>query len=177
MRFVLDGDTIEVGARLRVRLLGIDAPEIGAGFDTPAAFAAEARRHLASLVAQRYVRLETEADITDKYGRRLAYVFRDDGLFVNAEMLRAGLARVSARTPLRRLEELRRAEQAAQQARRGLWGDRPAIPSPRERRHRVRPIAPRRPRRSRSTRAATRHAQNLTRRPNEGSNGMPASRR
>ena len=159
MRFVLDGDTIEVGARLRVRLLGIDAPEVGAGLDTPAAFAVEARHHLQSLLAQRYVHLETETDTTDKYGRRLAYVFRDDGLFVNAEMLRAGLARVSARKPLRRLEELHRAEQSAQQARRGLWGDRPAIPAPREPRHRFRKTAPRRPRRSRSARRHTAHSE------------------
>src|SRR2546428_9884511 len=100
VRYVLDGDTIDVGGRGRVRLLGIDAPEIGAGFDTPAAFAQEAKAYLASLVAHRYVQLDTDGDTFDKYGRRLAYVIRDDGLFVNVEMLRAGLARVSARRSL-----------------------------------------------------------------------------
>ncbi len=145
VRFVLDGDTIEVGGKGRVRLLGIDAPELGAGFDTPAAFAQEARALMTTLVAHRYVELQSDGETFDRYGRRLAYVLRDDGLFVNAEMLRAGLARVSARAPLRRLDELRRgggaappprpprpggrrAEPAARQARRGIWGDRPAIP-------------------------------------------------
>nr|ADC35956.1 hypothetical protein [uncultured bacterium 98] len=131
VRFVIDGDTIDVGGRGRVRLLGIDAPELGAGFDTPAAFAQEARAHLGSLIAHRFVTLESDRETFDRYGRRLAYVMRDDGLFVNAEMLRAGLARVSARLPLRRLDELRRAELAAQQARRGIWGERPGIPLPR----------------------------------------------
>ncbi len=128
VRYVFDGDTISVGSRVRVRLLGIDTPELGAGFDTPAPFALEARTHLRSLVENRHVRLETDREETDRYGRRLAYVFRDDGLFVNEEMLRAGFARVSARLPLRRLDELRRAELSAQRARRGLWGGQPSIP-------------------------------------------------
>jgi endonuclease YncB( thermonuclease family) len=97
VQYVFDGDTISVGPRVPVRLLGIDTPEFGAGFDTPAPFALEARTHLRSLVANRHVRLETDREETVRYGRRLAYVFRDDGLFVNEEMLRAGFARVSAR--------------------------------------------------------------------------------
>ena len=128
VRFVVDGDTIDVSHVGRVRLLGIDAPEIGLGFDTPAAFAQEARALLTTLVAARYVSLETDGDRFDKYGRRLAYVLRDDGLLVNAEMLRAGLARVSARRRLRRLSELQAAERAAKVARRGMWGARPVLP-------------------------------------------------
>ena len=128
VRFVVDGDTIDVSHLGRVRLLGIDAPEIGLGFDTPAAFAQEARALLTTLVGARYVSLETDGDLFDKYGRRLAYVLRDDGLLVNAEMLRAGLARVSARRQLRRLSELRAAERAAKVARRGMWGARPVLP-------------------------------------------------
>src|SRR5688500_4743883 len=81
-----------------------DAPELGVASDTPAAFALEARAHLTSLIAHRYVRLESDRETVDRYGRRLAYVIRDDGMFVNAEMLRAGLARISARLPLRRLD-------------------------------------------------------------------------
>ena len=128
VRVVFDGDTIDVAGQGRVRLLGIDAPEIGTRFDTPQPFADEARTYLASLVLHRYVHLETDGDSRDAYGRLLAYVIRDDGLLANAEMLRAGLATVSARQPLRRLGELRRAETSAQQSRRGVWGARPVIP-------------------------------------------------
>ncbi|MEQ1760859.1 MAG: thermonuclease family protein, partial [Vicinamibacterales bacterium] len=131
MRRVLDGDTIDVGHAGRVRLLGIDAPELGIGFDTPAPFAAEARDRLASLLSGRYVRLETDGPVTDRYGRRLAYVFRDDGLFANAEMLRRGLALVSARRQMRRLSELRAAERSARVARLGIWGRWPGLPSER----------------------------------------------
>jgi endonuclease YncB( thermonuclease family) len=52
-----------------------------------------------------------------------------DGTFVNATMVREGLARVSARTQLMRLNELQHAEAEAQTFRRGMWGSTPQIPS------------------------------------------------
>lgn len=128
VRSVVDGDTIDVATVGRVRLLGIDAPEIGRGFDTPAPFGFEARDRLASLVLHRWVRLEQDGAPLDVYNRRLAYVVREDGLFVNAAIVRDGLARVSARTPLARLDELRAAESEAQTFRRGMWGASPSIP-------------------------------------------------
>lgn len=130
VRFVIDGDTVDLSGAGRVRLLGIDAPEVGRSFETSAPFAVEARDRLASLLITRWVRLEGDDEERDGYGRLLAYVIRDDGLFVNADLLRMGLARVSARRPLRRLSELRRAEEEAQRARRGIWGGRPSIPAP-----------------------------------------------
>ncbi len=127
VRAVLDGDTIQVATVGRVRLLGIDAPEVEHGFDTAAPFGHEARARLAALVLHRWVRLEQDGAPLDKYNRHLAYVFREDGLFVNAVLVREGLARISARLPLARLDELRRAEAEAQTFRRGMWGETPAI--------------------------------------------------
>lgn len=78
---VMDGDTIEVAGGVRVRMIGIDAPEIsgGACFGTEAA--AEARRLLP--VAQR-VRLVYDVERLDRYGRTLAYVYSlPEGRFVN----------------------------------------------------------------------------------------------
>ena len=121
VRFAVDGDTIDVAGIGRVRLLGIDAPELGYRFDTAAPFARQARDRLTALVVSRYVRLETDVELHDKYGRVLAYVIRDDGMLVNAVMLREGLARVTARAPLRRLAELRAAEGEARRSRRGMW--------------------------------------------------------
>jgi len=130
VRFVIDGDTIDVATVGRVRLLGIDAPEIGRGFDTPAPFGREARARLTALVWRRWVRLEFEGAATDAYKRRLAYVLTEDGQFVNAVLVREGLARVSARTPLLRLRELQRAQAEAQAARRGIWARAPRIAPP-----------------------------------------------
>jgi endonuclease YncB( thermonuclease family) len=128
VRAVIDGDTIDVASYGRVRLLGIDAPEIGRGFDSSAPFGREARERLTQLVLHRWVRLEQEGAERDVYDRHLAYVLTEDGQFVNALLVREGLARVSARVPLTRLEELRRAEADAQAFRRGMWGAAPLIP-------------------------------------------------
>ena len=128
VKTVIDGDTIDVSNVGRVRLLGIDAPEIGRGFDTSAPFAREARERLTNIVLNRWIRLESEGPALDTYSRRLAYVVTEDGQFVNATLVREGLARVSARLPLIRLPELQRAEAEAQASRRGMWGSAPQIP-------------------------------------------------
>lgn len=129
VRYVVDGDTIDVGGIGRVRLLGIDAPEIGRGFTTSEPFAEEARQRLSSLVARRWVRLEYEDEPRrDRYQRHLAYLFLETGIFVNAQLARDGLARVSAGRALRRLGELQRAEAEAKSSRRGMWGARPFPP-------------------------------------------------
>lgn len=128
---VFDGDTVEVAGVGRVRLLGIDAPEIGGGFEQPAPFALEARERLQALVLRRWVRVECEkGPRRDSYGRSLGYVFLETREFVNARLVREGLARVSARTRLRYWGDLRRAEEEAQARRRGMWGERPRVPSP-----------------------------------------------
>ena len=130
VRSVLDGDTIDVVGVGRVRLLGIDAPELAHGRGTAAPFAREARDRLIALVLHRWVRLEADVERLDGYNRHLAYVVREDGLFVNAELVRDGLARVSARLPLTRLAELKRAEAEAQRHRHGMWGQAPPVRAP-----------------------------------------------
>jgi micrococcal nuclease len=155
VRAVIDGDTIDVTAVGRVRLLGIDAPEIGRGFDTAAPFGREARDRLAQLILHRWVRLEQEGATTDAYNRHLAYVLTEDGLFVNAVLVREGLARISARLPLTRLGELKRAESDAQSFRRGMWGGAPRIPAP-SYTARSKANRPRASKRSRSKRSSAR---------------------
>jgi micrococcal nuclease len=129
VRAVIDGDTIDVATVGRVRLLGIDAPEIGRGFDSSAPFGREARDRLSAILLHRWVRLEQEGATLDVYNRNLAYVMTEDGQFVNAVLVREGLARISARLPLTRLQELQRAEAEAQAFRRGMWGNTPQIPA------------------------------------------------
>jgi len=125
---VFDGDTVDVAGLGRVRLLGIDAPEIGGPFERPAPFALEARDELQSLLLQRWARFDCDGDPEDIYGRRLAYVTLETGEFINARLVRDGLARVSARRRLQRWDQLRQAEAEAQMQRRGMWGDRPRVP-------------------------------------------------
>ena len=130
VKSVIDGDTISVTTFGRVRLLGIDAPETSHGLDTSAPFGNEARDKLARLILNRWIRLESEGPTLDIYNRRLAYAVTEDGQCINTVLVREGLARVSAREPLARLDELKRAEVEAQRFRRGMWGSTPPIPSP-----------------------------------------------
>jgi endonuclease YncB( thermonuclease family) len=95
---VVDGDTIEVaigGHDERVRLLGIDTPELHVDGGPPECFGPEAADHTSSLLPPgTEVRLERDVVGRDHYGRLLAHVYRlPDGLLVNEELLRHGYAR------------------------------------------------------------------------------------
>ena len=121
VRAVIDSHTMDVATIGRVRLLGIEVPR---------SFEGEARRRLMSLVLKRWVHLQQEEGPGDgASSRHLAYVVRDDGLFVNAALVREGLARVAPRAPVVRLDELKRAEVETQRSRRGMWGTTPPSPS------------------------------------------------
>lgn len=118
VRAVPDGRTIQVATYGRVRLLGLAAPEEGK-------IGADAREVLAALVLHRWVHLEQEGERIEAFNRHLAYVVRDDGLFVNAELVRRGVARVATSGGAGRLAELTRAEAEARSLRRGLWAQPP----------------------------------------------------
>jgi endonuclease YncB( thermonuclease family) len=122
VRAVPSGDSIDVATIGRVRLLGIAAPGTRTGPAT-GSFGIRARDRLADLVLHHWVRLEYETGSSRGSGG--AYLWREDGVFVNAVLVRDGLARVTVGRPLARLDELQRAEQEARAARRGVWRDAP----------------------------------------------------
>src|ERR671930_295765 len=94
---VVDGDTIRVeldGHTERVRYIGIDTPESVKPGTPVQCFAKRASAANAALVAGRTVRLVGDVEQRDRYGRLLAYVYREpDGDFVNARLVRDGYAR------------------------------------------------------------------------------------
>lgn len=115
---VIDGDTIVVQGSYRVRYIGIDTPEVR---PQPKAYAMEAWQANRRLVEGKAVRLERDVSETDRYGRLLRYVFVD-GVFVNAELVRQGLARAKAYPPdIKYQDYLERLEQEAKRAGRGMW--------------------------------------------------------
>lgn len=96
VRKVFDGDTIGLDDGTRVRLIGIDAPEVDSPYSKKEPFGEESKAFLASLVLNRQVSLVQGDPPRDKYGRLLAYVYVD-GVLVNGRMIREGWARAYRR--------------------------------------------------------------------------------
>lgn len=121
---VVDGDTLLLADRTRVRLLGVDTPETkhpDRPVDPLGLQAAEfVRRH----VEGRAVRLKFDRERRDRFGRVLAYVYADD-LLLNEELIRAGYSRAETHFPYseQMKRRFRAAEEEAREARRGGWAD------------------------------------------------------
>jgi micrococcal nuclease len=117
---VFDGDTIALKGGEKVRLLGIDTPEIGEPFAT------EAKRFTHDLIQYQMIRLEFDVRERDTYSRLLAFVYveTDDGwVMVNAELVRAGLARLLFIPPNGRYEGyFERILHEAMVRHQGMWG-------------------------------------------------------
>ncbi len=108
---VIDGDSFLVGPR-EIRLADIDAPE----YEQP--YGRDAWRVLQGLIHGRTVRIKSVT--TDRHGRTVAHVNRDDGLRVNAAMIEAGAAYVYRRYT--RDAKLIALESVARASGKGLWG-------------------------------------------------------
>ena len=116
---VIDGDTITIEGGQRVRYIGIDTPEI---YPEAEDFGIEAWQANRRLVEGKQVRLERDVSETDKYGRLLRYVYIDD-TFVNAELVKKGLAEAIAYPPDTKYQDyLEQMEAEAREAGRGMWG-------------------------------------------------------
>jgi endonuclease YncB( thermonuclease family) len=117
---VVDGRTIQVQSIGRVRLLGIELPRTDRGL-AAGSLGKQAKDRLTDLVLHRWVRLEYGGTTrSSSGGHRRAFVWTEDGRFVNAVMVREGLARAALQES-ERLAELRDAEADARAHRRGIW--------------------------------------------------------
>ena len=93
---ITDGDTLTLDDGVVVRLVGIQAPKLPLGRPDFVAWplADEARAALEEIGLGRMVTLYYGGWRSDRYGRALAHLYRDDGLWIQGEMLARGLARV-----------------------------------------------------------------------------------
>lgn len=120
---VVDGDTIVLSNGLKVRYIGIDAPEMHHKNKDVVAMGEKAKEFNKSLVMGKKVTLEYDIETHDKYGRALAYVYAD-GLFVNAAMIKEGYAMVYTLPPNVKYQELfLTLQREARDNQRGLWSD------------------------------------------------------
>ncbi len=123
---VVDGGTIVVAGRGRLRLAGIEAPRLGRGVTGDAPFAQAAKDRLEGILTRRFVRVELDAAAS-----RRAYVLLEDGTLVNAILVREGLAKAAGHGESARANrrvEIQQAEDQARTLRRGIWSQ----PSPRD---------------------------------------------
>lgn len=133
---VVDGDTLDAtvaGKSTRIRLLNIDTPEVARDGHAGECLADEATAELEELLpVGTGIILDYDVERTDRYGRTLARVTRDDGIDVNRALVKAGLA-----TPVtfgrngRYRGEMDRAYEAAQAREVGFFDPEQNCPPPR----------------------------------------------
>ncbi len=121
---VFDGDTLALTDGRRVRLLGINTPEIGHDGEPTEPFAKEAEELLRRLAgAGARLRLRLDKERFDRYGRLLAHVFRDGGDNLQARLLGAGYATTLVVPPNEWSMGCYAAVEALARKRRlGIWG-------------------------------------------------------
>lgn len=122
---VVDGDTILVrkgNIYEKVRLIGVDTPETVHPLQEVEYFGKEASLFTRNMVEGKRIRLEYDWQKRDKYNRLLAYVFLEDGTFLNAEIIKQGYGFAYTKYPFKYLDEFRRYEKEARENERGLWG-------------------------------------------------------
>jgi endonuclease YncB( thermonuclease family) len=124
---IYDGDTLRVirgNEELKIRFCGIDAPE------KAQALGIESRDYLRSLVAFSQGKVYITPIESDRYGRTVAELFDTNGNFLNAEMVKAGLAyhyqRYSGNCPHK--QDIVVAEKTAQKSKLGVWANKNSQP-------------------------------------------------
>ncbi len=122
---VYDGDTIKVRFKneqeKKVRLIGIDAPEIEDSKEEARFRAQMAKRFAFFYLYRKTIKLSYDWEIEDKYGRLLAYIWTEkQGLF-NKFILSEGFAAVFLKFSFKYREEFIEAEREARKLEKGLW--------------------------------------------------------
>ncbi|MEC8192240.1 MAG: thermonuclease family protein [Myxococcota bacterium] len=125
---VTDGDTIKVETGRgveRVRLIGIDTPEVDHSGPNDECFGEESKAYMTAMLDGKRIWLTFDAECEDRFGRTLAYVHRgtDENPFVQRLMLQGGWAESYAVQPNVSFRETFEADQSQARSRGdGIWG-------------------------------------------------------
>ncbi len=120
---VIDGDTIVLDGNEIVRLIGIDTPETKDPRKPVQYYGREAYEFTKKLVEGKKVRLAYDLNKKDKYGRTLAYVYLEDGRFLNAEVVKQGYGFAYRYFLFKYFDEFKQYEREARENEIGLWSD------------------------------------------------------
>ena len=127
---IYDGDTITISDgthEIRVRLIGIDTPEMNEKNPILKKLAFQAKDYLSSLILNQFIYLQLDhfnekSMHLDKFGRLLAYVYLfSDNLFVNAQMMRMGFSQEYEKYSFEQLHYFRKLAAQAKAEKLGIW--------------------------------------------------------
>lgn len=126
---IIDGDTIVVainGVNEKIRLIGIDTPEIGDTHENNECFATQATNKAKKLLTNQKVKLEADSSQADRdtYNRLLRFVFLEDGTNFNELMIQEGFAyEYTYDKPYKYQKEFQETQQKAKIYKNGFWDD------------------------------------------------------
>jgi len=121
---IYDGDTFRTTDGEKIRLLGINTPEVAHNDEPGQPLGQKARLRLEQLIAGKSVQLRLDKDTKDTYGRTLAQIYLRDGSWVNEILTHEGLAHVYTFVPnFHWAASLLQAEQTARSNKSGIWQD------------------------------------------------------
>ncbi|HEX8591493.1 MAG TPA: thermonuclease family protein [Candidatus Paceibacterota bacterium] len=126
---VVDGDTVKISVNGKIetyRLIGVDTPETVHPTKGVECFGVEASNRAKTILTGEKVFIETDSSqgTYDKYNRRLAYIFLEDGTNLNLKMIREGYAHeYTYSLPYKYQLQFKEAEVAARSNKVGLWAD------------------------------------------------------
>ena len=125
---ITDGDTFYVitssSEKFKIRLIGIDAPETSnVGVKVRKEYlGTEAKIFVTQLLRNKKVKLTFDVQKTDRYGRILAYIYLENGVFLNQYLVENGFAVVATFPPnVKYVEVFTKAEKLARKKEVGLW--------------------------------------------------------
>ncbi|MCS7243338.1 MAG: thermonuclease family protein [Candidatus Calescibacterium sp.] len=138
---VIDGDTIKVKSynnnqEFKVRLIGVDTPEsnenpklkrdskkTGKNSEEIIKMGIKSKEFTENLVSRsKYLYLEYDIQMYDKYNRKLAYVYLENSQMLNYILLKEGYAKVYTVPPnVKYQDKFLEAQRSAQREKKGLW--------------------------------------------------------
>lgn len=131
---VIDGDTLVLSNGRHIRLIGVDTPEsftnrklakdakiLNQEKTVMQGLGKKAATYTRSIALNKQVRVKSDREAHDRYGRTLGYVFFTNGTMLNEKLIKDGYGCAYTRFPFKYHVEFVSAEQEARREGRGLW--------------------------------------------------------
>ena len=123
---IVDGDTFLCrfpdGIEETIRLVGVNTPETSHQKKGVEYYGKEAKEFTRNTLSGKRVKLELDVQPRDRYGRLLAYVYLEDGTFINTLLVQEGYAQVMTVPPNVKYQDMfLKLQKEARENNRGLW--------------------------------------------------------